>query len=120
MANGGATGVTRIVRAFAYSWRGLRATFRHEEAFRQELILAVILAPVALLVTDLPVERALLLGSLFLVLVVELLNSAIEATVDRFGPEQHKLSARAKDMGSAAVLLSFVNAILLWVMIAWP
>ncbi|MGM0552970.1 MAG: diacylglycerol kinase [Pseudomonadota bacterium] len=120
MANGGATGITRILRAFAYSWRGLRATFRHEEAFRQEIILVVILAPLSLVVGDTGVERALLLGSLFLILIIELLNSGIEATVDRFGPERHKLAARAKDMGSAAVLLGFANAALVWLLILWP
>ncbi|WP_018938278.1 MULTISPECIES: diacylglycerol kinase [unclassified Thioalkalivibrio] len=120
MANSGATGIDRILRAFVSSWRGLRATFRHEEAFRQELILVVLLAPLSLVVGDTPTERALLFGSLFLILIIEVLNSGIEATVDRFGPEQHKLAARAKDMGSAAVLLGFLHAAVIWLLIVWP
>lgn len=120
MAYSGNKGLTRVVRAFGYSWSGLRSTFKHEEAFRQELALFVVLAPLALWLTPVGVERALLIGSLFLILIVELLNSGIEAAIDRFGGEIHKLSARAKDMGSAAVLLAFVNAIVVWVLVLWP
>ncbi|MFN4263752.1 MAG: diacylglycerol kinase [Thioalkalivibrionaceae bacterium] len=120
MAYSGNKGVTRVVRAFGYSWAGLRSTFKHEEAFRQELLLFVILVPVALWLTPDGVERALLIGALFLILIVELLNSGIEAAIDRFGGEIHKLSARAKDMGSAAVMLSFVNAIAIWLLVLWP
>ncbi len=84
-------GLTRILRAFGYSLQGLRAAFRHEAAFRQELVLAVLLLPLGLWLGEGGVERALLAGSWVLVLIVELLNSAIEATVDRFGPEHHEL-----------------------------
>jgi diacylglycerol kinase (ATP) len=110
-------GVKRVIAAFGYSWKGLRSTFRHEEAFRQELLLVAILGPAAFWLTDVGVERALLIGSLFLILIVELLNSGIEAAIDRFGGEIHELSARAKDMGSAAVLLSFVNAGVIWLLV---
>ena len=110
-------GLKRVIAAFGYSWKGLRSTFRHEEAFRQELLLVAILVPAAFWLTDVGLERALLIGSLFLILIVELLNSGIEAAIDRFGGEIHKLSARAKDMGSAAVLLSFVNAGVIWLVV---
>jgi len=117
MAYSNHRGLTRIIKAFGYSWKGLRSTFRHEEAFRQELLLCVVLIPAAFWLTDVGVERALLVGSLLLILIVELLNSGIEAAIDRFGTEVHKLSARAKDMGSAAVLLSFVNALVIWLLV---
>ena len=91
MPKPGRTGVARILYAAGYSWKGLRAAFRKEAAFRQELALAVLLAPVALWVGNTAVERALLLGSLLLVLIVELLNSAVEAVVVRFGDEWHKM-----------------------------
>ncbi len=117
MAYSNHRGLTRIIKAFGYSWSGLRSTFRHEEAFRQELLLCLVLIPAALWLTDVGVERALLIGSLFLILIVELLNSGIEAAIDRFGEELHKLSARAKDMGSAAVLLSFINAGAIWLLV---
>ncbi|AGA32753.1 Diacylglycerol kinase [Thioalkalivibrio nitratireducens DSM 14787] len=117
MAYGNHRGWVRILRAFGYSWNGLRSAFRHEEAFRQELLLCLVLVPAAFLLTDVGVERALLLGSLILILIVELLNSGIEAAIDRFGGELHALSARAKDMGSAAVLLSFVNAVVVWLLV---
>jgi diacylglycerol kinase (ATP) len=114
MPKPGRTGVARILYAAGYSWKGLRAAFRKEAAFRQELALAVLLAPVALWVGNTAVERALLLGSLLLVLIVELLNSALEAVVDRFGDEWHKLSGRAKDMGSAAVFIALANVAVIW------
>jgi len=110
-------GFARVIRAFGYSWQGLRSTFRHEEAFRQELLLCLVLIPAALWLTDVGLERALLIGSLFLVLIVELLNSGLEAAIDRFGGELHPLSARAKDMGSAAVLLSIVHALVIWLLV---
>jgi diacylglycerol kinase (ATP) len=113
-------GLTRIYRAFGYSLQGLGAAFRHEAAFRQELALAVLLLPLGLWLGQGGVERALLAGSWVLVLIVELLNSAIEATVDRFGPEHHELSGRAKDIGSAAVMLSIGLAILIWALILLP
>jgi diacylglycerol kinase (ATP) len=119
MASSNRRGLARILAAFRYSWAGLSSTFRHEEAFRQELLAALVLVPLALWLTADGVERALLIGSLFLVLIVELLNSGIEAAIDRFGGETHPLSARAKDMGSAAVLLAIVNAALIWLLVLW-
>jgi len=113
-------GISRILRAFGYSFQGLRATFRHEAAFRQELMLAAPLLPLGLWLGEGGVERALLVGSWILVLIVELLNSAMEATVDRFGPEHHELSGRAKDIGSAAVMLSIGLAMLVWALILLP
>lgn len=110
----GRTGLSRVFHASIYSWQGLKATFKHEAAFRQELGLTVILIPLAIWLTSDAVELSLLIGSLLLVLIVELLNSAVEAVVDRFGGELHKLSGRAKDIGSAAVLISLLNAALVW------
>ena len=115
----GRTGISRVFNAAIYSWQGLKATFKHEAAFRQELALAVILIPLAVWLTKDAVELSLLIGSVFLVLIVELLNSAVEAVVDRFGGEMHKLSGRAKDIGSAAVLLSLLNAFIIWGLILY-
>ena len=108
------TGIRRIVLAAKYSWQGLTTCYRKEAAFRQELWLAIVLAPLALWLGDNHVERALMLGSLLLVLVVELLNTGLENAIDRFGNEQHKLSGRAKDMGSAAVMLTLVMTAMVW------
>ena len=113
----GRTGLARILYAAKYSWLGLAAAFRHEAAFRQELLALVMLVPVALWLGKSAVEYALLIGSLLLVLVVELINSAIEAVVDRFGGELHELSGRAKDMGSAAVLVSILLCGLVWALV---
>ena len=113
-------GLTRILRAFAYSMQGFRACFRHEAAFRQEVLAAALLLPMGLWLGDNGVERALLLGSWILVMVIELLNSAVEAVVDRFGAEHHELSGRAKDMGSAAVFLSIALAALVWALVLLP
>jgi diacylglycerol kinase (ATP) len=115
----GKTGARRILNALRYSWAGLGAAFRHEDAFRQELLLAAILVPLALHLGDDAVARALMIGSLLLVLVVELLNSAIEAAVDRISLEENPLIKRAKDMGSAAVFLSLVNAAVVWFLLIW-
>lgn len=117
MAYSGNRGLTRIAKAAVYSWAGLRAAFRHEAAFRQELLLVVPGIALAFWLGNTGVERALLAGSLLLILVVELLNSAIEAAIDRFGGERHTLSARAKDMGSAAVLLSIIHAAAVWLLL---
>ena len=117
MGKPGNTGLTRIVRAGHYSWKGLKSTFKHEAAFRQELLLFFVLAPIGYYLGDTGVERALLIGSLILVLIVELLNSGIEAVVDRFGEEFHKLSGRAKDMGSAAVFVSLVFVVVTWALV---
>ncbi len=107
-------GLLRAWRALGYSLTGLRGAFRHESAFRQEVALAVVVVPLGLWLGQGGVEKALLAGSWLLVLIVELLNSAIEAAVDRFGPEQNELSGRAKDIASAAVLLSILLALLVW------
>ncbi|MHB8989593.1 MAG: diacylglycerol kinase [Desulfobulbia bacterium] len=110
-------GFTRIINAFGWSMAGLKATMKHEKAFQQELGLCLILAPLGLWLGETGVAKALLVGSLFLVLIVEILNSAIEAVVDRFGTEHHTLSGRAKDMGSAAVFLALANVALIWLLV---
>ncbi|HHI92007.1 MAG TPA: diacylglycerol kinase [Gammaproteobacteria bacterium] len=117
MSKPGNTGITRIIKAAGYSWAGLKAAFTHEAAFRQELALCLVLIPVGLWQGQSGIERTLLIGSLLLVLIVELLNSAIEAVVDRFGGEQHELSGRAKDIGSAAVFVALLNAAVTWALI---
>lgn len=114
------SGLTRIWRAFFYSMEGFASAVRHEHAFRQELMLCAVLLPAALWLPVGTVERVLLLASLLLVLVVELLNSAIEAVVDRVSLEHHALSKRAKDLGSAAVFLSIVFVLVAWGYIAGP
>jgi len=113
----GKTGLTRLRNALGYSIQGLRAAFRHEDAFRQEVLLAVLLVPTALLLEASGVGRALLIGSLLLVLITELLNSAVEAAVDRVSFEDHRLAKRAKDIGSAAVLVSLVNVVVVWALV---
>ena len=107
----------RILAAIQYSFSGLAAAARHEVAFRLELVMMAVLAPLALWLGETGVERALLVGCLILVLIVELLNSAIEATVDRISFENHRLAKRAKDIGAAAVMLSLVNAGVVWLLI---
>jgi len=107
----------RILGASTYSWQGLKACFKHEEAFRVEVLFAVLLLPLALLIAATPVESVLLIGSVVLVLIVELLNSAVEAVVDRIGEEHHKLAGRAKDLGSAAVMLSMGLFFITWLLI---
>lgn len=109
----------RVVRAFRYSLNGLKAAYRKESAFRQELMLAVVLAPLALWLGRTGVERSLLFGSIVLVLIVELLNSAIEAAVDRGGKDWDELAGRAKDMGSAAVLLALLLVVAIWGLVLW-
>ena len=113
-AHKGKTGLRRVWNALFYSFDGFRAAFKHEDAFRQETILAVILVPAAFFLTDQNLMQAMMIGSVILVLIVELLNSAIEATVDRISLENHQLAKRAKDIGSAAVLLSIVNVLVIW------
>ncbi len=108
----------RVVAAIQYSLSGLAAAARHEDAFRMELIMVGLLTPLALWLGHSGMERALLIGCLMLVLIVELINSAIEATVDRISLENHRLAKRAKDIGSAAVMLSLVNAGVTWLLIA--
>ena len=114
MAKPGNTGIKRIFNAFFYSLAGLKAAWKNEAAIRQETILLIILAPCALWLGEDAISRALLLGSLLLVLIVELINSSVEAVVDRIGSEHHELSGRAKDIGSAAVLIAILNVLIIW------
>ena len=114
MAFSGHKGLIRVVKATRYSWRGLLAAYQHEEAFRQELWLSLILIPLGFWLGQTGVEKALLIGSVMLLPLVEMLNSAIEAVVDRIGDEHHELAGRAKDMASAAVTLSLVILALVW------
>ena len=116
----GRTGFKRLVNAARYSLAGLAAAARHEDAFRQELALAVVLVPAGLWLGGSGAEKALLVASVLLVLVVELLNSAVEATVDRVSLEDHSLAKRAKDMGSAAVMLAIAIAALTWILVLLP
>lgn len=117
MAHSGNTGINRILKATVYSWQGLKATYQNEEAFRQELMLALVLIPIGLYFGAGGVEKVLLTASVLLLLLVEVLNSALEAVVDRFGGEQHELSGRAKDMGSAAVFIAIAIVIITWVLV---
>lgn len=112
-------GFGRLVAATGFSMAGFRAAWRGEEAFRQEVMLAAVLVPAAIWLGQTMLQRALLVGTCLLVLVVELLNSAVEAVVDRVGDELHVLSGQAKDMGSAAVLLSLALTVLVWAAVAW-
>ena len=116
----GATGLRRILNATRYSLEGVAAAARHETAFRQELLLAAVLVPLGLWLGANGVERALLAGSVLMVLVVELLNSAVEAVVDRASPEHHELAKRAKDYGSAAVMIALAVTGLVWVLLLLP
>lgn len=111
----GKRGIRRVLNALHYSLEGLQAAWTGEDAFRQEIILAALLAPLALLIGFSLVERLLLIGSLFLVLIVEILNTAIESTVDRHSFEINPLAKRAKDLGSAAVLLALLFAAAVWI-----
>ena len=114
MAKTGATGIRRIINAAGYSWLGFKAAFKHEAAFRQELALCIVLVPAALYFGPTRSDKAILVASLVFILLVEILNSALEAVVDRHGDEIHPLAGRAKDMGSAAVFLAFVFTGLIW------
>jgi len=113
-------GFTRLFNASIYSWQGLVAAFRNEQAFRLEIYLLLVLAPLAFYLTDSSLERALMISSWLLVMTIELINSAIEAVVDRFGGEQHELSGRAKDIGSAAVFVALVISAAIWVGVLLP
>ncbi len=119
MGKPGNTGIRRIFRATRFSAQGFAHAWRHEAAFRQELALAVVLTPAAFWLGQTVLERAMLIGVLLLVLIVELLNSAIEAAIDRHGDEQHELSGRAKDLGSAAVFVVLVLVGVVWGAVAW-
>lgn len=119
MAKQGNRGLRRLLAATGYSAAGLATAWRSEEAFRQEIVMAVVLVPLAFWLGQTPMERLLLIGSWLVVLIVEILNTAIEATVDRISDEHHKLSGQAKDLGSAAVFLSLVLVMLAWGTVAW-
>jgi diacylglycerol kinase (ATP) len=116
----GERGLRRLFNAFFYSLSGLRLAFDHESAFRQEIVIAVVLIPLACFVPVTPAERVLLVGSVVLLLIVELLNSSVEAAIDRIGLDTHRLSKRAKDLGSAAVFLALVLLATTWALILWP
>ncbi|MFO7543020.1 MAG: diacylglycerol kinase [Thiobacillus sp.] len=113
----GKTGLQRVLNAAGYSWAGLKAAYMNEDAFRQELFLALLLVPLALILGDTGLERALMIAAVLGVLIVELLNSALEAAVDRISLDHHLLIKRAKDMGSAAVLLGLVNVGVVWALV---
>ena len=113
----GKTGIKRLANAFSYSVAGTFAAFKHEDAFRQEVILSAVLIPLAIYLGQTGIEQALMIASVLLVIIVELLNSSLEATVDRISVKRHKLSKRAKDIGSAAVFFSLINAAVIWFLI---
>lgn len=110
----GKTGLRRLINAFGYSMAGFKAAHQNEDAFRQEVLLAALLIPLAFVLEKNGLGRALMVGSVLLLLIVELLNSAVEATVDRISLENHNLAKRAKDIGSAAVMMSLVNLAAVW------
>lgn len=110
----GKTGLVRLWNAFGYSLAGFRSAYKHEDAFRQELHLALVLIPLALWLPSSNIGKALMIGSVLLVIIIELLNSAVEATVDRISLENHDLAKRAKDIGSSAVLVSLINVLVIW------
>src|SRR5262245_42447385 len=116
----GQSGLRRLINAFFYSLSGLTLAFRHESAFRQEVALAVVLIPLACVLPLTAVERVLLIASVLLVLIVELLNSSVEAAIDRISFDTHRLSKRAKDLGSAAVLVALAALAATWLLIAGP
>lgn len=113
------TGLKHLLHSTRYSLKGLQAAFRHEAAFRQEVVLSVLLLPLAWWIADDPLSWLILIGSCLVVLITELLNSAVESVVDRIGTEKHELSGRAKDIGSAAVMLALLLAGLCWGLMAW-
>ena len=113
----GKTGLRRIWNALFHSFDGLKAAYRHEDAFRQEVWLALVLIPLALFLPVSGIGKALMMASVLMVLIVELLNSAVEATVDRVSLEHHRLAKRAKDIGSAAVLFSLINVAVVWLLV---
>jgi diacylglycerol kinase (ATP) len=113
-------GLTHVWRATGIALQGLRAAWQHEDAFRQEVLVAAIAVPVALLLPVAPLGKVMMIASILLVLIIELINSALEAAVDHTSLEQHPLARRAKDIASAAVLLSIVNALVVWVLVTYP
>lgn len=116
----GQRGIRRLINALFYSLSGLALAYRHESAFRQEIALAAVLIPIACLLPVGAVERVLLIASALLVLIVELLNSSVEAAIDRIGFDTHRLSKRAKDLGSAAVLITLASLLITWLLLAGP
>lgn len=116
----GKQGLQRLMNATKYSMKGFKAAFENEAAFREETLLAIVLIPLALFLGLPAVETLLLIGSVLLLMLVEIMNSAVEAVVDRIGPEIHPLSGRAKDLGSAAVFIAIVILVLSWLLIAGP
>ncbi len=116
----GKQGLTRLWNALGYSRDGIAAAWKSEAAFREEILLAAVSIPLAIFLGKNGVDRALLIGSIILILIVEILNSAVEAVVDKASPEKHELAKRAKDMGSAAVLFSLINAAVIWACVLWP
>ena len=116
----GKQGLTRLFNALGYSRDGLAAAWKHEAAFREEVLLLLVAVPLALYFGQDGMARALLIGSILLVLIVEILNSGLEAIVDKASPEKHELAKRAKDMGSAAVFRSLINAAAIWACVLWP
>jgi diacylglycerol kinase (ATP) len=119
MGKPGNTGLRRVVNATFFSLAGLKTAWQSEAAFRQECLLAAVLIPAGLWLGQNAVERALLIGSCLLVLIVELLNTAVEYVVDRVGMDHHRLSGQAKDVGSAAVFMSLALTLVIWVLIGW-
>ena len=115
----GKKGLARILAASGYSWQGLKAAWKHEAAFRQEVLLVIILLPLAFWVGKTPAQIAVLVLSLSIILIAELANSAIEAVVDRFGGELHKLSGRAKDIGSAMVMITLFFSSIVWLIMIY-
>ncbi len=114
MSSQGSIGLERLFKAFGFSMQGLTAAFKNEAAFRQEIYLSIVLIPLGFYLGENGVEIALLVSVILLVLITELINSGMEAVVDRFGGEHHELSGRAKDVGSAAVLIALLNVVLVW------
>ncbi|VAW72587.1 Diacylglycerol kinase [hydrothermal vent metagenome] len=119
MADSGNTGLKRIIKAAGFSWQGIKAAYENEAAFRQEVALSSVLIPLAVWLGENATQMALMISSVLLVLLVEILNSAIEAAIDRHGEEHHPLSGRAKDMGSAAVMFAFIYLLVIWGGILW-
>ena len=115
----GKKGLRRLWNALGYSRDGIIAAWKNEAAFREEILLAAFAIPLAIYMGRNGIERALLIGSIMFILIVEILNSAVEAVVDKASPEKHELAKRAKDMGSAAVLLSLLNAAVIWACVLW-
>jgi len=113
----GKTGIRRLINAFGYSMDGFSAAYKNEDAVRMEVLMSIVMVPLAIYLGKTSIERALMIACVILVVVVELLNSAIEATVDRISLENHHLAKRAKDIGSAAVLLSLLNMGIIWILL---